>query len=42
MKSWSLNMLVAALVLGALTSIVVPTAYADLLVGSSFTDSVGT
>jgi streptogramin lyase len=40
MKSWSLNMLVAALVLGALTSIVVPTAYADLLVGSSFTDSV--
>jgi hypothetical protein len=40
MKTWTFNMFVAALVWGALTSIVVPTAYADLLVGSFFTDSV--
>jgi outer membrane protein assembly factor BamB len=40
MKGWSFNILLAGLVLGALTCIVVPTAHADLLVGSDFTDSI--
>jgi hypothetical protein len=39
-KGWTFNILVAALVLGALTWIIAPTAYADLLVGSFSTDSV--